>query len=79
MSLNQIAYNGAKSLTQVARSPLSGISVCVVGAGPAGVYTALQCWRKGHNVRILERNPVARTQGRADHPSLSISGMEVSS
>ncbi|KAK7943969.1 uncharacterized protein PG986_013082 [Apiospora aurea] len=55
--------NSAKSLTQLARSPLSGISVCVVGAGPAGVYTALQCWRKGHNVRILERNPVARTQG----------------
>ncbi|KAK8044011.1 hypothetical protein PG993_004035 [Apiospora rasikravindrae] len=46
----------AKSLTQLARSPLSGISVCVVGAGPAGVYTALQCWRKGHNVRILERD-----------------------
>ncbi|KAK7992588.1 hypothetical protein PG988_001382 [Apiospora saccharicola] len=63
MSRNPIACNSAKGLTQLARSPLSGISVCVVGAGPAGVYTALQCWRKGHNVCILERSPVARTQG----------------
>ncbi|KAK6822017.1 hypothetical protein PG987_014842 [Apiospora arundinis] len=63
MSLHQSVSNGAKSLTQLARSPLSGLSVCVVGAGPAGVYTALQCWRKGHNVRILERNPTVRTQG----------------
>ncbi|KAK8117031.1 uncharacterized protein PG998_005312 [Apiospora kogelbergensis] len=50
MSLNQSVSNGAKSLTQLARSPLSGLSVCIVGAGPAGVYTALQCWRKGHSV-----------------------------
>ncbi|KAF7536812.1 hypothetical protein G7054_g4230 [Neopestalotiopsis clavispora] len=45
------------------RSAPSGIDVLVAGAGPVGVYTALCCWRKGHNVRIIERSPVARTQG----------------
>ncbi|KAI1840127.1 hypothetical protein JX266_013670 [Neoarthrinium moseri] len=43
--------------------PPSGISVLVVGGGPAGVYAALECWRKEHHVSIVERNPVARTQG----------------
>ncbi|KAK7748215.1 hypothetical protein SLS62_008766 [Diatrype stigma] len=49
--------------TTTKRHPSSGISVLIVGAGPVGVYTALECWRKGHNVRIVERNPAASTQG----------------
>lgn len=49
--------------TTTKRYPSSGISVLIVGAGPVGVYTALECWRKGHNVRIVERNPAASTQG----------------
>lgn len=48
---------------QTTRSPPSGINVLVAGAGPAGVYAALCCWRKGHSVRIIERSPAARTQG----------------
>ncbi|ETS78337.1 hypothetical protein PFICI_10399 [Pestalotiopsis fici W106-1] len=47
----------------ISPSSPSGINVLIVGAGPVGVYTALCCWRKGHNVRIIERSPVARTQG----------------
>ncbi|KAI1848521.1 hypothetical protein JX265_013804 [Neoarthrinium moseri] len=49
--------------TRAQRHPPSGISVLVVGGGPAGVYAALECWRKEHHVSIVERNPVARTQG----------------
>nr|POE56478.1 fad-dependent monooxygenase mdpd [Quercus suber] len=43
------------------RSPETGLKVLVVGAGPAGLVAALECWRKGHTiVGILERsrNPV---------------------
>lgn len=49
--------------TTTKRSPPSGISVLIVGAGPAGVYAALECWRKGHDVRIVERHPSASTEG----------------
>jgi len=39
------------------RSPETHLNVLVVGSGPAGLMTALECWRKGHNVvGILERN-----------------------
>lgn len=41
-----------------ARSPATQLNVLIVGSGPAGLMTALECWRKGHNVvGILERSP----------------------
>ncbi|KAJ5931007.1 hypothetical protein N7466_006500 [Penicillium verhagenii] len=40
-----------------ARSPPSNISVLIVGGGVAGLLAALECWRKGHDVRVLERSP----------------------
>ncbi|KAI3394531.1 hypothetical protein diail_2580 [Diaporthe ilicicola] len=43
--------------SDVPRHPLTGIKVLIVGAGPAGLYTALECWRKGHNPRVIERVP----------------------
>jgi cation diffusion facilitator CzcD-associated flavoprotein CzcO len=36
--------------------PSTGISILIVGAGVGGIMTALECWRKGHTVRILERS-----------------------
>lgn len=36
--------------------PPSGIDVLVVGTGLAGATAVLECMRKGHNVRVLERN-----------------------
>lgn len=41
--------------TQPERHPSTGISVLIIGAGVGGIMTALECWRKGHDVRILER------------------------
>jgi hypothetical protein len=39
------------------RHPETGVNVLIVGAGMGGLVTALECWRKGHNiVAILERN-----------------------
>lgn len=36
--------------------PPSGINVLIVGAGVGGLVAALECHRKGHNVRIWERS-----------------------
>ena len=39
------------------RSAETQLNVLIVGGGPAGLMTALECWRKGHNiVGILERS-----------------------
>ncbi|GFP60627.1 hypothetical protein ACSS6W_004246 [Trichoderma asperelloides] len=45
---------GSSSLPE--RHPGTGIDVLIVGAGMGGLMSALECWRKGHNiVGILER------------------------
>ena len=36
------------------RSPSSGIDVLVVGAGIGGLVAAVELFRKGHNVRVIE-------------------------
>lgn len=41
----------------VMRYPETGINVLVAGAGIGGLTCALECWRKGHNVRVLDRLP----------------------
>ena len=49
--------DGAGVASELKRYPETGISVLVVGAGIGGLTAALECWRKGHSVRILERAP----------------------
>lgn len=46
------------------RYPETGISVLIVGAGVAGLMAALECWRNGHDVRIVERSPEEVTTGK---------------
>jgi len=43
--------------------PPSGIDVLVVGTGLAGLTAAIECIRKGHTVRVLERNATINTAG----------------
>jgi NADPH-dependent 2,4-dienoyl-CoA reductase/sulfur reductase-like enzyme len=40
----------------VLRYPPTGTKVVIVGGGPGGYHTALECWRKGHDVELLEKN-----------------------
>jgi NADPH-dependent 2,4-dienoyl-CoA reductase/sulfur reductase-like enzyme len=47
----------------VQRYPLTTINVLVVGAGVGGLTAALECYRKGHNVRIFERESSITTAG----------------
>lgn len=43
--------------------PSTGIDVLIVGTGLAGLTAAIECIRKGHNVRVLERNAGINTIG----------------
>ena len=47
----------------VGHYPNSGIDVLVIGTGLAGLSAAIECVRKGHNVRVLERNSTINTAG----------------
>lgn len=40
----------------VLRYPPTGLKVLVVGGGPGGYLTAIECWRKGHDVELVEKN-----------------------
>ena len=51
---NAIAGSGIASTLK--RYPDTDISVLIVGGGIGGLMTALECWRKGLTVKILERS-----------------------
>lgn len=48
--------NGTDIASDLTRYPETGITVLVVGAGIGGLLSAMECWRKGHSVQILERS-----------------------
>jgi NADPH-dependent 2,4-dienoyl-CoA reductase/sulfur reductase-like enzyme len=48
--------------------PSTGISCLIVGAGVGGLTTALECRRKGHSVRVVERSPTPSTAGNSISP-----------
>ncbi|GIZ46900.1 hypothetical protein CKM354_001000600 [Cercospora kikuchii] len=48
--------NGASTMLPP-RHTSTGVKVLIVGSGPGGLMSALECWRKGHDViKILERS-----------------------
>lgn len=46
----------AMEFAPIGTYPSTGIDVLIVGTGFGGLTAALELTRKGHNVRILERN-----------------------
>jgi hypothetical protein len=59
--------NGNGAITDskpVGSYPSSGIDVIVVGTGLAGLTASIECVRKGHNVKVLERNSTINTAGK---------------
>jgi len=55
--------SSAISPAAVNRSLSNGISVLVSGSGVGGLYTAMECWRRGCDVRIFERTKARVTTG----------------
>jgi NADPH-dependent 2,4-dienoyl-CoA reductase/sulfur reductase-like enzyme len=53
----------ALSSDKIKFHPPTGISVLVVGAGVGGLMSALECRRKGHDVRLIERASALSTAG----------------
>ena len=54
--LSEITRDEAMEFAPVGTYPSTGIDVLIVGTGFGGLTAALEFTRKGHNVRILERN-----------------------
>ena len=45
------------------RAELSGIDVVIVGAGLGGMFAAIECYRQGHNVKMVEYKPAIEGLG----------------
>ena len=60
-----MAVESTEKGAPVERLPETGISVLIVGAGVGGICAALECWRKGHHVRIIEKSNGPDVQGKA--------------
>ena len=56
-------YQDGGTPKPVGSYPDSGIDAVVVGTGLAGLTAAIECVRKGHKVRILEKNSSINTAG----------------
>ena len=70
-NLDAITKDEAMEFAPVGTYPSTGIDVLVVGTGFGGLTAALEFTRKGHNVRILERNSEPDISGKSASPSAS--------
>lgn len=51
------------SIPKMERDRETGISILVIGAGIAGLSFAIESYRKGHTVRIVERRSSQESAG----------------
>ncbi|KAI1327941.1 FAD/NAD(P)-binding domain-containing protein [Xylariaceae sp. FL0255] len=54
--MSSVAISQAQVVDGVHRSPRTGIKVVISGGGLGGLFATLECWRKGHDVELLEQN-----------------------
>lgn len=54
--------------------PPTGIDVLIIGTGLAGLTASIECIRKGHNVRVLERDNDINTAGTLERGLMDQSG-----
>jgi ribulose 1,5-bisphosphate synthetase/thiazole synthase len=47
----------------ILRYPSTGLDIIIVGAGLGGMMPAIECWRKGHEVQIIEKESALSTAG----------------
>jgi NADPH-dependent 2,4-dienoyl-CoA reductase/sulfur reductase-like enzyme len=59
--------NGHTESKPLGSYPPSDIDVIIVGTGLAGLTASIECVRKGHNVKVLERNATINTAGKIIH------------
>jgi len=55
--------------------PPTGIEVLIVGTGLAGLSASIECIRKGHTVKVLERNANINTSGGFKFHSPALEGV----
>lgn len=66
--LSTITKDEAMDFAPVGTYPNTGIGVLIVGTGFGGLTSALEFTRKGHNVRVLERNHEPDISGKLTSP-----------
>lgn len=72
---NSHKANGEKSTLRsnviedgVVRYPPTSVKVVIVGGGISGLFAALECWRKGHDVQVIERGANVSDAGKGCPP-----------
>ena len=68
--MSAITKDEAMEFAPVGTYPSTGIDVLIVGTGFGGLTAALEFTRKGHNVRVLERNNEPDISGKSTRPSV---------
>lgn len=63
-ALETLTHDEAMHFAPVATYPSTGIEVLIVGTGFGGLTAALEFTRKGHKVRIIERNSGPDSSGK---------------
>lgn len=68
-NLNALTKDEAMEFAPVGTYPNTGIDAIIVGTGFGGLTAAMEFTRKGHHVKILERNAAPDSSGKSNRKS----------